>query len=103
MENDKSQKKARLDPPTRDNFPEILPLALEERFETIRQWIAKPIDSFRDEDGIFRDPFPATVMVKKEANDRRGRRVRGPQGSREPGEEATRLQAAKRRSDVHWL
>ena len=47
-----------------------VPLALEERFETIRKWIAKPIDSFRDKDGIFRDPVPATVMVQNEANDK---------------------------------
>eukprot|EP00588_Corethron_pennatum_P022313 CAMPEP_0194320200 /NCGR_PEP_ID=MMETSP0171-20130528/16571_1 /TAXON_ID=218684 /ORGANISM="Corethron pennatum, Strain L29A3" /LENGTH=925 /DNA_ID=CAMNT_0039077681 /DNA_START=45 /DNA_END=2822 /DNA_ORIENTATION=+ len=37
---------------------------LENRFATIRQWIAKPIDDSQDEDGIFRDPFPALVKVR---------------------------------------
>jgi hypothetical protein len=37
---------------------------LENRFATIRQWIAKPIDDSRDKDGIFRDPFPALVKVR---------------------------------------
>jgi len=58
---DKSQKKARLD---NKNDQTLLPLALEKRFATIRQWIAKPIDGFRDDEGIFRDPVPASVIIK---------------------------------------
>lgn len=59
---DKSQKKARLDTSNESENP--VTLDIEKRFATIRQWIAKPIDSFRDSEGIFRDPFPASVIVK---------------------------------------
>ena len=69
-----SQKKARIDHQnniSRDttsdrnnNNNNDITLVVEERFATIRQWIAKPIDGFRDKDGIFRDPFPASVVVK---------------------------------------
>uniref|UniRef100_A0A7S4ANI1 protein-tyrosine-phosphatase n=1 Tax=Pseudo-nitzschia australis TaxID=44445 RepID=A0A7S4ANI1_9STRA len=42
--------------------------SLQRRFATIRQWIAQPIDSFRCEDGVFRDPYPASIIVNANAN-----------------------------------
>jgi protein-tyrosine phosphatase len=75
MDMDESNKKARLagenDIPidqqicsSSSSIEASLVPPFENRFATIRQWIAKPIDDSRDEDGVFRDPFPALVKVR---------------------------------------
>jgi len=71
MDNGESNKKARIENKEQNSPVEastIVP-ALGARFATIRQWIAKPIDLFRDSDGIFRDPIPASVLIETTGED----------------------------------
>eukprot|EP00536_Pseudo-nitzschia_multiseries_P005364 jgi/Psemu1/65055/estExt_Genemark1.C_1000065 len=59
-------KKARLEGTKHHHYQQLF--SIEHRLIAIRRWIAKPIHSFRDDDGVFRDPRPASIRVHTNTN-----------------------------------